>query len=219
MPEFSAGIHLEKAAGQNYTIHIPLRHTQGATVPFIMLLHWGGRPYQYYGRDILEQLGFPALSEMQAMIVAPDRKRRHWAHPNTGEDLATLIEHLDTHYSLHPTQRAVVGFSMGGQGVWYLGEEKPDLFTCGVAIASPVPEHLLNSRWRFPAHAIHSEMDEIFPHSLTARNIEILQEKGAPVSLSSLSFASHTEVREYITPLTQSIPWIEEVWNKRESTG
>ena len=219
MPETSAGIHLEKAAGQNYTIHIPYRHSQGEIVPLIMLLHWGGRRYRYIGRDMLEQFGLPALSEMQAVIVAPDRKRRHWAHHKVGNDLANLIDHLDSHYNLDPRERVVVGFSIGGQGVWYLGEEKPDLFTCGVAIASPVPEHILDSRWRFPVHAIHSELDELYPHALTARNIEILQEKGAPVNLNSLPLASHTEVREYITPVTQAIPWIEEVWDKGEAPG
>jgi predicted peptidase len=212
MPKFSAGIHLEKAAGQNYTIHIPHRHAQGETVPLIMALHWGGPRYRYIGKDILEQFGLPAFAEMQAVIVAPDRKRRHWAHLNTGGDLANLIEHLDTHYNLHPTQRAVVGFSMGGQGVWYLGEERPDLFTCGVAVASPVPEHILEDEWYFPIFAVHSELDELFSFANTARNIEILQNKGAPLQLHSLDYPAHRDIREYISTTALAIPWMEEIW-------
>jgi len=214
MPETNSGIHLEQAPGQKYTIHIPHRHVQGETVPLIVLLHWGGQKFRYHGRDILEQFGFPAFSEMEAMIVAPDRKRKHWAMPKAAADLARLIDYLDEHYHLDQRKRAVVGFSAGGLGVWYLGAERPDLFTCGVAVASPVPKQLVGVGWKFPVYAVHSELDELFPYRVTAERIAAMQKNGAPVKLSSVEFASHTEVRDYIPVAAQSAGWMGEIWGE-----
>ena len=214
MPETSAGIHLEQATGQKYSIHIPHRHMQGETVPLIVLLHWGGQKYRYHGRDILEQFGFPAFSEMEAIIVAPDRKRKHWAMPRAAKDLARLIDYLDEHYHLDHRKRAVVGFSAGGMGVWYLGAERPDLFSCGVAVASPVPAHLAEMRWRFPVYAVHSELDELFPYRVNAERVAAMQEQGAPVTLKMVEFASHTNVRDYIPAAAQSAGWMREIWGE-----
>ncbi len=214
MPEKTTGIHLEKAAGQTYTISIPHRYTQGEQVPLILMLHWGGRKYRYIGREILEQLGLPAYSGMQAIMVAPDRKRKHWATPHAGQDIAQLVKYLDAHYNLHPTQRAVVGFSIGGMGVWYLGSEHPELFTCGVAIAAPIPPQFIEQPWNFPIYAIHSETDEVFPEERNAETAAILVDRGAPVAYQTFIGASHEDVRAYIPAVSQSAAWITQTWGE-----
>ncbi len=210
MADQTRGIHLEKAVGQRYSIHIPHRYTQGEAVPLVLMLHWGGKTFRYIGREILEGLGLPALSEMEAIIVAPDRKHRHWATPSAVKDLVRLLEYLQENYRLQPGKPVVVGYSLGGVGVWYLASQRPDLFSCGVALATPVPEHLLETGWEFPLYILHGELDEIFPFEKVKAGVEKFQQNGAPIQFHSIETASHLEVRDYIDPFRHAIPWIRE---------
>lgn len=210
MPEQTRGIHLEKAVGQRYAIYIPHRYTQGEAVPLVLLLHWGGKKYRYIGRDILEQVGLPALTELEAIIVAPDRKRKHWASPKAEKDLVRLLAYLDENYRLLPGKRIVAGYSIGGIGVWYMASQRPDLFTCGVTLAAPPPEHLVEGEWDFPLYIVFSKMDEIFPYEITKQWVEQLQQNGAPIEFVSVEWASHIDVRDYIPLFQQAVPWIRE---------
>ena len=217
MSEIKSGIHMEKAAGQLYTIHIPHRLTLGEPVPLILLLHWGGKKYRYIGREILEQFGLPGLSSMQAVIVAPDRKRRSWASPKAASDLRKLIEHLDGQYKMDKQKRVVVGYSLGGIGVWYLMAEFPEMFPCGVSIAAPIPDHIDPARWQSPMYAVHSELDEIFPYSRFQPMAEKFAETNAPVEFRTHPDASHTEIRKFIPSLTQSAAWMEQIWAEKSA--
>ncbi len=213
MPEFSSGLHLQKAARQRYTIYIPHRHTQGEKVPLVLLLHWGGKKYRYIGRDAMEQFGLPALNELQAIIVAPDSKRRHWATPQSETDLTRLVAYLEEHYNIDPTRRAVVGYSGGGMGAWYLVSQRPDLFSCGAAIAAMVPEHILDSGWKFPMYLVHSKLDEVIPYEIARQRAEKLQQENAMVHFETVENATHTDIRDYIPALNRAIPWFKQIWN------
>lgn len=214
MPEQSTGLHLEKAVGQTYTIHIPHRASKGEQVPLILLLHWAGQKYRWMGRGILEDLGLPAFSEMQAIIVAPDRKRRHWAVPQAAKDLTKLIGYLEEHYNLDDRKRAVVGFSLGGIGVWRLMLESPDLFPCGVPVSAPIPDHIEPTALKSPIYAIHSELDEHFPFEVNQDNANRLIEGGAPLELHTVPTAAHTEVRQFIPAVAESAAWMQKVWEQ-----
>ena len=168
----------------------------------MVLLHWGGRKYHYIGRDMLELFGLPALNRLQAILVAPDSKRRHWATPKS----------VDEHYNIDPAKRAVVGFSIGGVGVWYLAAQRPDLFSCGVAVASTLPEHILEEAWNFPMYLVHSEHDELFPFEIAQQRAAQLQQDNAPVQFEKVEYAAHTDIRDYIPAVSRAIPWIQQNW-------
>ncbi|NIV16409.1 MAG: hypothetical protein GWN62_35690 [Aliifodinibius sp.] len=214
MPEFSHGIHLQKAAGQRYTIHIPYRYTLDEKVSLVFLLHWGGKKYRYISKDMLEIFGLPAVSELQAIVIAPDLKRRHWATPKALSDISKLVDYLDQHYNLYSNRRTIIGFSMGGGGVWYVGAEKPSLFSCGVSIASPIPEHITEEKWNFPVYSIHGRSDEFFPHEENLSRASMLKEKGAPVEFETVENTMHTDFRNYINIFGNARQWIREIWGK-----
>ncbi|MGD2026711.1 MAG: alpha/beta fold hydrolase [Anaerolineales bacterium] len=212
MPEFTSGIHLEKGAKQRYTIHIPHQHTLGEAVPLVVLLHWGGKRYRYIGRDMLEQFGLPALNRLQAILVAPDSKRRHWATRKSADDISSLIAYLEEHYNVDSAKKVVVGFSVGGVGVWYLAAQRPDLFSCGVAVASTVPEHILEDEWNFPMYIVHSELDDLFPFEIVQQRAAQLQQENAPIRFEKVEFAAHTDIRDYIPAVSRVISWIQQNW-------
>jgi len=214
MPAYSRGLHLQKAVGQTYTIHIPHRYTLGEKVPLVILLHWGGKKYRYMGRDMMEIFGLPAFSEMQAILVAPDRKRQHWATEKAMNDLVKLVDYLDQHYNLDPNRRLVAGFSIGGVGVWYLGAEVPTLFSCGITIAAPIPEHIIDKEWSFPIFTIYGRNDEVFPYDINFSRAQLMKEKGAPVEFETVENAMHTDLREYIGVFGKARNWVKGIWGE-----
>jgi dienelactone hydrolase len=183
----------------------------------VLLLHWGGKNYRYIGRDILELLGIPAFSELQAIIVAPDRKRKHWATPQALNDLDRLVNYLIQQYNLDPYQRVVAGFSMGGGGVWFIGAEAPSLFACGISIASPIPEDIIASDWSFPVYSIHGFNDEIFPHDLNFGRAQALKENGAPIEFETVEGTMHTDIKNYVDAFGNARNWVKKVWGDFES--
>lgn len=212
MPNFENGLHMQKAARQTYSIYIPYRHTIGESVPLIVMLHWGGKKTRFGGREFLELVGLPAFNSMQAIIVAPDRKRKHWALPQAADDLEKLIDYLDQIYNLDPKRRMVAGFSEGGIGVWYLGLERPRLFSCGISVGSPIPEQIVDYGWGFPLYTIHGVFDEIVPHDLNQKRAKDLKSKGAPIEFATVENATHGEIRKYIDPLINASLWVQNIW-------
>ena len=212
MSTLSSGIHLQKLAGQYCAIYIPHRYTLGEKVPLVMLLHWGGKKYRYIGREILEVFGLPVFSEMEAIIIAPDRKRRHWANQKSMSDLNNLVDYLDQNFNLDPDRKVLVGYSEGGLGVWFLGVENPSLFHCGVSVASPIPNDIDGSNWTFPVFSLHGRFDEIIPHDVNLTRAQKMKEAGAPVEFETVENAMHTDVRNYIAAAGKAHTWVKEIW-------
>lgn len=212
MLNITSGIHLQKAIGQTYTIHIPHRHTLGAAVPLVVLLHWGGKKHRFIGREILEFLGVPAFSSMQAVIVAPDRKRRHWAVPKAISDLEKLVQYLERNLNLIPNQRLVAGYSDGGVGVWFTGAENPKLFSCGISMAAPIPDEIVDENWDFPIYSIHGQLDELVPFDINHDRARLLKEQGVPIEFVGVDKTMHADVRNYIPALSNSVRWVEGIW-------
>lgn len=217
MSNLSSGIFVQKIAGQTCAMNIPHRYTLGEKVPLVLLLHWGGKKYRYIGREMLEMFGLPVFSEMQAIIIAPDRKRRHWANPKAMKDLVDLVDYMDQNFNLDQGRRVIAGYSLGGIGVWYIGAENPSLFPCGVSVAAPIPDHLNGEGWSFPIFAVHGQFDEIFPHEMNLTRAQSLQAGGAPVEFSTVEGAMHADFRAYADAGRQVRKWVAGVWSTAEN--
>jgi predicted peptidase len=212
MSNLSSGIHLQKFAGQNCAIYIPHRYALGKKVPLVMLLHWGGKKYRYIGREILELFGLPVFSEMEAVIIAPDRKRRHWVNEKSLKDIKNLVDYLDQHFNLDPDRRVVAGYSEGGLGVWYLGSEDPSLFHCGVSGAAPIPDDIDSSNWTFPIFSLNGRFDELIPHDVSRARAQEMKNAGAPVEFETVEGAMHADVRSYVEAAGKARTWVMDVW-------
>ncbi len=82
----SPGFHrltLPRADGPviNYAILVPDSYSPSTPVPLILALHFGGNPTGA-GASVLQILIGPALSELGAIIVAPDSVGGNWTTPD-----------------------------------------------------------------------------------------------------------------------------------------
>jgi predicted peptidase len=201
--------------GGRFTLSIP-PGSDGSPVPLIIVLHWGGQVTPFYGRSILSGLAAPALGELGAMMAAPDCLRDGWDNPQSESDVLKLVSYLEEHYKVDPYKNLIMGYSMGGIGVWHFVTRYPKRFTAGIALAAPAASEYLALARRVPMFVIHSRQDEYFPFEGTEQAVLQLIDQGAPVEFMPVEGATHFNTENLIKPLQNTLPWIQEIWQKKE---
>ena len=195
-----------------YAIDIPSNYSPATPVPLILALHFGVRGGDAIGagRDVLQILVRPALTELGAIIVAPDSVRGDWSSPENEKAVNALLDMVATHYSIDKKKVAVTGYSMGGQGSWHWAEKFPDRFSAAIPVAGRPPASA--SGWRIPVLAIHSRDDQVAPFDPTKARIEELQKTGVNAKLIALTGITHYETARFRGALREAVPWLREVW-------
>ena len=197
---------------QRYTISFPEGYPDEIPGPIILALHFAGHGTPFYGRIILEQLVEPALRELGAVIVAPDCTAESWSDPQSEADVLSLLDFVSNHYVLDTKRLIVCGYSMGGNGAWYLAARNPDRFSAAVIMSGWPPPEIGQVEWRVPVYVIHSRDDEFMPIEPTQFAVNTLVDRGAQVEFSILDGVTHFETYRFIAPLSAALPWLERVW-------
>jgi predicted peptidase len=112
-------------------------------------------------------------------------------------------------YPINSKKVLLTGFSMGGEGTWYLAGRHQDLFTAAIPIAG-APDNTVN--WSIPLLAIHSTADTVLPYAKTAKHVENLKNQGAPVELLTVTNHSHYKTDEYTSVRREMIDWLRKAW-------
>ena len=201
-------------SGQRYALAVPEKFSAREPVPLILALHYAGHGVDYYGLTMLESLIQPALHDLGAIIVAPDCPARSWCDPQSEKFIINLLDFVSNKYPVNLGRVLVVGYSMGGNGAWYLAARFPDRFSAAIVISGWPPEELDLAAWRVPICIIHSRDDEYIPIEPTQITAKKLAEKGGVIEFDILEGITHFEVYRFTQPLKATVPWIEAVWNK-----
>ena len=200
--------------GQRYALAVPGKFSAREPVPLILALHYAGHGVDYYGLTMLESLIQPALHELGAIIIAPDCPARSWCDPQSEKFIINLLDFVSSKYPVNLGRVLVVGYSMGGNGAWYLAARFPDRFSAAIVISGWPPEEVDLAAWRVPIYIIHSRDDEYIPIEPTQITAKKLAEKGGVIEFDILEGITHFEVYRFTLPLKATVPWIEAVWNK-----
>ena len=208
------GIHklLFQPGDRRYTIAIPERYQEDIPMPLILALHWGGEVIPHIGSCVIMELVMPALFELGAIIVAPDRTTKDWANPQAETELLELLDFIKGNFKIDRAKTLITGYSMGGIGAWYLGSRHQDRFAAVLPISAfPHPE-ALKAKWDIPIHVIHSKSDEHFEIEKVVEPLNELKDKGVSVKLDILDKVGHYETTKFVQPLRDAVPWVKEVW-------
>ena len=213
-PPLAPGTHhlnLQHADGPviDYAISIPDNYSPSAPVPLILALHFGGNP-RGAGASVLQILIGPALSELGAIIVAPDSVGGNWSTPENENAVNTLLDTVLAQYAINEEKIAVTGFSMGGAGSWHFAEKFPERFSAAIPVAGKPPASAAG--WQLPVLAIHSRADQVAPFGPTETRIAELQIAGVDATLISLDGVTHYQTNRFQAALQQAVPWLGEVW-------
>jgi predicted peptidase len=215
VPVLSTGVHsltLQRAGAPpiHYAISIPPTYSPSAHVPLVLALHFAADPTDA-GRAVMEILVGPALSELGAIIVAPDAiGNGDWSSPENDRAVNQLLDAVIASYSIDTKKIAVTGFSMGGRGTWYFAGKYPQRFSAAMPVAGVPPATAAG--WRVPVFAVHSRNDEVAPIAPTEARIKELAKNGVNAQLITLSGITHFQTYRFVDGLKRGVPWLKAVW-------
>ena len=196
----------------NYAIEVPANYDGTTPVPLVLALHYGfdgSRPTPYTGAAMLDAFR-SGLSGLNAILIAPDALGGRWTDANNEKAAVWLVKSAMKTYSIDPKRVVVTGFSLGGEGAWYLGSRHQDVFTGAIPVAAPVAG--THAAWRIPVYVIHSSQDEIVSYSAAKRQADTLKGKGAKVEFKSVSGLTHYQTAAYGQYVGEGVRWLQGEW-------
>ena len=200
---------------RRYTIAFPDKYPGDEPLPLILALHFAGHGTPYYGRTILEYLVEPALRDLGAVIVAPDCTAKSWSEPQSETDVLSILDFAVNSYKVDTKRILVTGYSMGGNGAWYLAARNPERFSAAVVMSGWPPAEIGQVDWQVPVYVIHSRSDEFIPIEPTRYATSILAEQGVEIEFVILEDVTHFETHQFIKPLHSAIHWINRIWQRK----
>ena len=215
VPVLSTGIHsltLQRAADPpiHYAISIPPGYSPSERVPLVLALHFAGDPTDA-GRAVLEILVGPALSDLGAIIVAPDALGTgDWSTPENDRAVNQLLDAVIASYNIDTKKIVVTGFSMGGRGTWFFAGKYPQRFSAAIPVAGIPPASATG--WRMPVLAIHSRNDEVAPIAPTEERIKELEKVGVHAQLITLNGITHFQTYRFVDGMKRAVPWLKGIW-------
>jgi predicted peptidase len=214
LPPVGPGVHEQTASlptgGQlRYTISVPNGYDSKKPVPLIVALHYGGEVTPFYGRGMIDGLVGPALQDLRAVVIAPDSLGGDWTSARNEDAVVWLTRSVIKSYAIDPKKVALTGFSMGGQGTWFIGSRHQDLFTAAIPVAGEPAGGL---DWKIPIYVIHSRKDEVIPIEPTRKHLEQLKAQGVKVEFKEVTDLTHFQTPKYAAALKEVVPWLGQVW-------
>ena len=205
-----------------YTVHVPQTiREEGRRVPLILALHPGGMAHPWIGGAYLHQLVLPAFEELGAVLVAPDAlavpeapyRAESFTSPRNLDALLWLTKGLLEKYPIDLARVVVTGYSRGGQGVWYLADRHPELFSAAVSVSARPSEEAIPTIG-IPVYLIHSIDDELIGSFLAQAAYQQLEARGARVGIQIVRGPTHYQTGAFVEPLRGTIPWLQGVWEE-----
>ena len=196
-----------------YTISIPEGYDPEKPTPLIVALHYGGTVTPHYARGIVEGLVNPGLSELNAIIVAPDSVAGPWNNISNEKVILEVMDLVSSQYKIDDSRTLLTGFSMGGHGTWYIGSRNQDRFSAMIPVAgSPIVKE--DVQWSTPVYAVHSRADTVVPISATEDYMTAQIESGNKLMVfKAVEDLSHYKTGSFSVPLRAAVPWVQAIWS------
>ena len=130
------------------------------------------------------------------IFIAPDALGGDWTDAKNEQAAVWLTQSAMQTYAIDPKRMIIMGYSMGGEGTWYIGSRHQDVFTAAIPVAAPVAG---STDWKIPVYSIHSEQDEIISHSAAKGHADAIKAKGGKIEFKSVSGLTHYDTPSYAT--------------------
>jgi predicted peptidase len=147
--------------------------------------------------------------------VAPDCPADGWANDVSESAVLELILLLMEEYAIDSDRIALMGYSMGGSGTWYLAARHPDVFSAAIPVSAPVDMSETPIIQDVPLYIIHGERDELCSPVDARLMYHKQKNSGAEIEMTIVAGASHYQLGRFINSLKATIPWLRKVWEHR----
>ncbi len=194
-----------------YTILVPHGYDGTTPRPLVVALHYSGEVKPFFGRGMIDSLIKPAFESLGAIAVAPDAlDGGNWTTTANEKAVLWLTRCVMKSYAVDPKKVLLTGFSMGGQGTWFLAGRHQELFKAAIPISGE-PTGVPVS-WSIPLYVIHSSNDEVMPLAATEKYVTDLKGRGGSVELKVVNGVGHYQTGKFARPLRETVPWLKRVW-------
>src|SRR5262245_61833166 len=217
LEKFSPGTHTATAKVPDgdtlkYTIEVPVGYDGKTPVPLVLALHYGydgAKPDPYTGKGMIEAFR-PGLAELKAIVIAPDALGGDWKDAKNEVAAVWLTKCAQKTYAVDPKKVVITGFSLGGEGTWFIGSRHQDVFTGAIPVAASVAGG--DKEWKIPVYVIHSDKDEIVSHSAAKKHADAVKAKGAKLEFKTVSGLSHYKTGSYASHVGDGVKWLQGEW-------
>lgn len=187
--------------------------------PLVLALHPGGVRMRYYGSAYAQAVVIPALPWADAVVVAPDCPAASWTAPEAEAAVMALLERVLREHAIDTRRVAVVGYSMGGRGTWFMAARHRDLFTAAVPMAAAVGDEPPDTLATMPTYIVHSRRDQVVPFGPAEQNAAALARLGRVVKFEALDQPTHYEMVAYVPALRRAFAWVADQWARTSAGG
>jgi predicted peptidase len=125
---------------------------------------------------------FPGFPASLASPVAPTA---------ANETLLLLIDSLQRNEQIDPSRIYVMGFSLGGEGVFDLISRRPELFAAGIPICGVADTSRASAFRNTPLWIFHGDSDQVNDVKYSRIMVDALQKRGIRVKYTEYKGAPH----------------------------
>ncbi len=197
-----------------YTIAIPSSYDGKTPVPLVLALHFGydgAKPSPYTGKGMIEAFR-PGLVGLNAIIIAPDALGGRWTDVLNEQAAVWLTKSAMKAYAIDEKKVVITGFSLGGEGAWFIGSRHQDLFTGALPVAAPVAGE--DVAWKIPVYVIHSDKDEIVSYNSAKKHADVVKAKGAKLEFKTINGLNHYNAGAHGIHLSDGVKWLQAQWGQ-----
>jgi predicted peptidase len=207
-------IKVPMSNGQDWFMKVYLPEIDRNTkVPLVIALNWAGNGTTY--KEYFDCLAYPALQELDAIIVAPSDKGYHWVDTVNEVRLIQLVKALKRKYPINNDQVLVTGYSNGGIGAWHLAKQYPNIFKAAI----PMGGLYSGSKFKVPLIVIHGTDDDLFPLEKVETAISESMAIGSNIKIIALENRTHREACLYKDALRNAALELRELyWMPKSKT-
>lgn len=195
-----------------YTIAVPSDYDGKTPVPLVLLLHYGydgARPDPYTGEGMIDAFR-SGLSDLHAILLAPDALGGDWKDAPNEKTAVWLTRSAMKTYAVDPRKVVLMGFSLGGEGTWFIGSRHQDLFTGAIPVAAPVAGE--DAAWKIPVYVIHSDEDQIVSYEPAKKHAEAVKAMGVKLEFKTVHGLSHYKTSAYAPQVRDAVKWLQSQW-------
>lgn len=195
-----------------YALTLPRGYTPRTARPLVLALHPGGERFPGYGGAFVQQVIVPGLSELGAIVVAPDCPTRAWTDTIAERAVLALVQSILDQYNVDRSRVLVAGFSLGGSGTWFLSSRHADLFTAAIVMAGSPGNGPIEALAKVPTFVIHSRDDEVVPFGPAERAVAELKRLKRTIEFAPLVGLTHFQMGGYVDSLARGGRWVLDRW-------
>lgn len=160
-----------------YLVHLPADRGGQKLPALVVFLHGAGKR----GRDVeplrpqCEAVAAAPQNRSQAIVAVPQCvPEARWQ----ATSLKSFVEHVESRFKTDPDRVYLIGFSMGGYGVWSAAKAHPERYAAAVPIAGGAGADVTPALADLPLWVFHGQDDEVVPVSEATEIVEALKAIG-----------------------------------------